>query len=186
MADMALEVSMTQTAVAGWYTDPPTVMAPVGERLVPGNIVFIHPTASQADAGLGCPVALPVCESHEGGFCYAAYSLDGHLHYHPLHAGVEYQTLAQDMAAFVVEYAPEIRFVEEIWHQVVDVSDIIAMNILVAMRFTQYGKDDGAAFRQWMSDFLRDFASFHDMIEFHASGLRLNWTYENDFPSFMQ
>lgn len=54
------------------------------------------------------------------------------------------------------------------------------------MRFTRYSKDDGAAFRQWISDFLREFAEFHDMIEFHASGLRLNWTFENDFPPLMQ
>ena len=131
-------------------------------------------------------MALPVCESHEGGFCYAAYRLGDELHYHPLLAEVEYQTLAPDLTAFAVEYSAEIKFVEESWHQVVDLSEFVTLNMLVAMRHTRYGKDDGAAFKQWIGDYLREFSAFHDMIEFHASGLRLNWTFENSFPSLMQ
>ncbi len=189
MAEIAMcRGNLTESKiVAGWYTDPPTPMVPVGEGPAPGSIVFIHPTQSQLDAGIGYPVALPVFASvSRDRFCYASYELSGELHYHPLLAGVAYETLAPDMEAFAVEYSSEIKFVEESWHQVVDLSEIVTLNVLVAMRFTRYGKDDGAAFRQWIADFLREFAEFHDMIEFHASGLRLNWTYENDFPSLMQ
>lgn len=121
MADIAMfRGSLAEpVAVAGWYTDPPTPMAPVGEGLAPGSIVFIHPTPSQVDAGIGYPVALPVfagVSRDRGGFCYASYALSGELHYHPLLAGVAYEVLAPDMTAFAVEYASEIKFVEESWH----------------------------------------------------------------------
>lgn len=191
MADIAMcRASLNQCGiVAGWYTDPPTPMAPVGQGPAPGSIVFIHPTKSQADAGIRYPVALPVFASETNDrddFCYASYTLAGELHYHPLLAGVEYESLAPDMAAFAVEYDREITFAKESWRQNVDLSEIVTLNMLVAMRHTSYGKEDGAAFRQWIVDFLREFAEFHDMIEFHASGLRLNWTYENDFPPLIQ
>ena len=70
--------------------------------------------------------------------------------------------------------------------EVVDLTDVVMLNIVVAMRHTGYTNEDGPAFRLWINDYLDAFAKFHDMIEFHASGLRLSWTFNNEFPPLMQ
>jgi hypothetical protein len=78
--------------------------------------------------------------------------------------------LAPDISAFAVEYSAGIKFVEESWHQVIDLSEIVTVNMLVTMRHTRYGKNDGPVFSKWISEFLPDFANFHYMIELHATG----------------
>lgn len=191
MNENDLSESASAPVLAQWYADPPTPMILVGDGPAPGAIVFIHPTCSQVDGGLRYPVALPVLTSAidqpEGGaFCYSSYMLNGELHYHPLHAEINFEILAPDQASFAIKYMAEITFVEKMWQQVVDLTDVVMLNIVVAMRHTRYTNEDGPAFRLWINDYLDAFTKFHDMIEFHSSGLRLSWTFNNDFPPLMQ